>query len=86
MQAVRKIKKEEVIMIENRIVDREYRNKDFRELMKAPVQAINGLSENDAKYLKEAFAVTTIEDLANNKFFRAAEAIKLLAESERDLP
>lgn len=73
-------------MIENRIVTREYRDKDFRELMNAPVQAINGLSENDAKYLKEAFAITTIEDLANNNFFRAAEAIKLLSESERDLP
>lgn len=59
--------------------------KNFRELMKAPVQAINGLSENDAEHLKEAFAISTIEDLANNKFFKAAEAIKLLSESEKDL-
>lgn len=72
-------------MIENRIVDFEYRDKDFRELLKAPVEALNGLSVNDAKYLKEAFAITTIEDLANNKFFKAAEAIKLIAETERDL-
>lgn len=43
--------------------------------METPVQAINGLSEDDTRYLKEAFAITTIERLANNKFFKAAKAI-----------
>lgn len=72
-------------MIENRVVDKAYRDKDFRELLKAPVEALNGLSENDAKNLREAFAIRTIEDLANNKYFKAAEAIKRIAETERDL-
>ena len=44
--------------------------------------AIQGLSEGDARHLKEAFGIDTIGELARNKFFKIAQAITLLAELE----
>lgn len=72
-------------MIENRVVKKAYRDKNFCELLKAPIEALSGLNKNDATYLRKAFDIHTIEDMANNKFFKAAEAIRFIAETERDL-
>jgi len=49
------------------------------ELLYGHVLDWNGLSEHDAQLLEEGFGITTIENLANNKFFHRAQAINILA-------
>jgi hypothetical protein len=66
----------------NKIVDKMYEKKALKELVNAPVDAISGISENDAKLLKEAFNVKTIADLASLKYVKWAQAICALAEGE----
>ena len=39
----------------------------------------SGASQNDAEKLKEAFNVQTIQELAENKFVRIAQAITTLS-------
>ncbi len=67
----------------NFAVDKAYEGKSLKELVKAPAAALQGLSETDAKLLKEAFGIDTIGELAGNKFFRWAQAIVTLAEYEQ---
>lgn len=64
----------------NNLLDKAFEKKTLKELVNAPVSALQGLSEGDAQKLKEAFNIKTIKDLANNKFFRWAQAIINLAE------
>jgi len=59
-----------------------YEGKPLKELVDAPVDALQGVSENDAKLLKEAFNVKTISDLANLKYVKWAQAIETLAATE----
>jgi hypothetical protein len=66
----------------NKIVDKAYEDKTFKELVNAPVDAISGISENDAKLLSEAFNVRTVSNLADLKYVKWAQAICLLAEGE----
>lgn len=66
----------------NKIVDKKYEHLSFRELVHAPVDAISGISENDAKLLKQAFNVKTVYDLARLKYTNWAKAICALAEGE----
>ena len=66
----------------NKGLTKEYETKSFKELVKAPVSALQGVSDNDAKLLAEAFGIKTIGDLANNKFFKWARAIVLAADLE----
>jgi len=63
----------------NQFVDKNYEEMDFKELAQCPVEAIQGLSQNDAEKLKEAFNVQTIQELAENKFVRIAQAITTLS-------
>ncbi len=62
-----------------KILDKAYEGKDFKELAEAPVSALQGVSEGDAKALKEAFGIDTIGELATNKFFLWAQAINALS-------
>jgi len=55
--------------------DKEYEQKSLMELCKAPVSAISGISETDAASLKSAFGITTVEELAENKYILIAQAI-----------
>ena len=66
----------------NKIVDKKYEKTPLKELAKAPVSAIAGITEGDAKLLYEAFKIKTISDLAKLKYVRWARAICLLADSE----
>ena len=66
----------------NKILDKQYEKQPFKELVKAPVSAIAGISEGDAKLLQQAFKVKTIQDLAKLKYVRWAQAICTLAEGE----
>jgi len=66
----------------NKFVTKKYEKLSFKELVHAPVSAIAGISEGDAKLLKEAFNVKTVEDLAKLKYTNWAKAICLFAEGE----
>ena len=61
--------------------DKDYEQKEFKELAEAPVDAIQGLSEGDAQKLQEAFNVKSVRDLAENKFVRIAQAVVALSGS-----
>jgi len=65
-----------------KFVDKKYETMTLKELVLAPVDALQGLSEGDAKLLKEAFNVKTVADLANLKYVKWAKAICLLADGE----
>jgi len=66
----------------NKFVDKKYERMSLRQLANAPVEAIQGISEGDAKLLKEAFKVKTISDLSKIKYVKWAQAICILAEGE----
>jgi len=66
----------------NKFLDKAYEKKSLKEIAKAPVDALQGVSENDAKLLKEAFNVKTVSDLANLKYVQWAQAICTLAAGE----
>lgn len=61
-------------------LDKEWEGKSAQEIAAAPVSALSGISENDAKLLQEAFGIKTVRDLGTNKFFRWAQGISALAD------
>ncbi|MFC4534337.1 hypothetical protein [Sphaerisporangium dianthi] len=65
----------------SKLLDKEYESKSLAELVKAPVSALAGVTDNDAHLLQEAFHIRTVGDLGRNKFFRAATALVDLADS-----
>ena len=66
------------------IVDDKFTTKCFRELVEAPISALRGVSQSDARAMSEAFGVNTIGELAELRFVKWANAIKILAEQETD--
>jgi hypothetical protein len=58
-----------------KVLDKAYEDKSLTELLDAPVAALSGVSEGDAKLLGEAFNIKTVGDLGRNKHFRTAAAI-----------
>lgn len=56
-------------------LNKAYEQTPIRTLMKSSVDVLQGLSEDDARRLEEAFKVRTVEDLANLKFARYAQEI-----------
>jgi hypothetical protein len=67
----------------SKILDKAYEEKSLAELVDAPVSALAGVSDGDAKLLLEAFNIRTIGDLARNKYFRTALAIAQLADGAK---
>jgi ABC-type amino acid transport substrate-binding protein len=61
-------------------LDKAYEGKSMADLAGAPVSALQGVSEGDAKALKEAFGIDTIRELGTNRFFLWAQAISNLAD------
>ena len=61
-------------------LDKTYEDKSFSEIADAPVAALQGVSEDDAQKLKDAFNIKTIRDLGTNKHFLWAQAFAKLAE------
>lgn len=55
--------------------DKAYEDKGIEELVNAPVAAISGVSESDAKDLEKAFGIKTVGDLATNKYVGFAQGI-----------
>jgi len=66
----------------NKIVDKAYEKKTFKEIAAAPVSALQGVSEGDEELLKKAFKVKTVSDLAKLKYVKWAQAIVTLADGE----
>ncbi|MFY9226492.1 MAG: hypothetical protein WAQ98_27705 [Blastocatellia bacterium] len=62
------------------MLDKEYETKSPKELVDAPVSALQGISEEGGKALEKALRVKTIGDLAKCKYFQWAQDIKKLAE------
>ena len=74
--------KEGEICMNSKVVDKKYVKLPLRELVKAPVSALSGISESDAVLLQKAFRVKTISDLAKLKYANWAQAICTLADNE----
>jgi hypothetical protein len=71
---------EDVMDSFEKLLDKAYEKKTAKELVNCPVEALAGVSEGDAKLLREAFGIKTIGDLASNKYFKAARQIADIAE------
>jgi hypothetical protein len=67
----------------NKAVDKKFEGMSLKQVADAPVSALQGISENDAKLLGEAFGVRTVRDLANLKYVKWAKAIVVLADMEQ---
>ena len=65
----------------DKLLDKKFEGKGFKELANAPVSAIQGVSEGDTQKLKDAFGIVTIRDFASLKYVRWAQAITTLADS-----
>jgi hypothetical protein len=68
----------------NKVVDKKYELKTFKEIADSPVDALQGVSSGDAELLQKAFYVKTVRDLANLKYVRWAQAIVSLADSAEE--
>lgn len=68
------------------VVDKKHLGKCFKELADAPLSALRGVSEDDAKALQQAFRITTVRELANLNFIKWAVAITTLADEEQMQP
>jgi hypothetical protein len=64
----------------DQVVDKAYRDKNFREIADAPVNALQGVSAKDAHLLQQAFNVKTVRDLAQLKYVKWAVALVTLAD------
>ncbi|WFE26459.1 hypothetical protein O7623_24515 [Solwaraspora sp. WMMD791] len=62
------------------LVDKAYQDKSLAEIVDAPVAALKGVSDSDAKLLKDAFGVVTVGDLGRNPYFRTAQALVSLTD------
>ncbi len=62
-----------------KMLEKAFENKTAKELVSAPVGALAGVSKTDAELLAKAFGIKTIEDLATNKYFVAAQQISAIA-------
>lgn len=65
------------------IVDKAYEEKSLQEIAKAPIDALQGVSQNDAIKMKEAFGIDNVKEMANLKYYKWALEIKKRAEEEK---
>ncbi len=63
----------------DKFVDKAYEKMEFAELVKAPVAALQGVSDASGEALAKALGVKTIGDLATNKYVLWAQAIANLS-------
>ena len=66
----------------NKCVDKAFEKNTLKELVNAPVSALQGVSDGDGELLLKAFNVKTIGDFAKLKYVKWAQAICTLAEGE----
>ena len=63
------------------VLDKEWESKSLKALLKAPVSALSGISEQTPRRCGRPSTSRRWGDLGRNKYFRAAQALTLLAES-----
>ena len=61
-----------------KFVDKAFEQMTFAKLAKAPLSALQGVSEADGEALAKALNIRTVSDLATNKFVLWAPAIHTL--------
>ncbi len=61
------------------LFDKAWEEKEFADLADAPVEALQGVSPGDAALLRGALGITTVRDLATNKYVLWAQAITKFA-------
>ncbi len=61
-------------------LDREFEGRIPRFLIDSPAHAISGISKEDNVRLRKALGINTIQDLANNKYAKIAQAILIFSE------
>jgi hypothetical protein len=66
----------------NKAVIKEYHSKNLKEIANAPIHALSGISPDGAEKIGDILGVSTIKELANNKFIKWAIAITNLEDSE----
>ena len=66
----------------DKIIDKNHAGKNFRDLADAPLSALRGLSDKDARALEQAFNIRTVRELAELSFVKWAVAIATLAQEE----
>ena len=66
----------------NKALDKAFETQSLKEIVSAPVDALEGISAGDAELLAKAFGIKTIADLGTNKFFLTAQAIVALSSKE----
>ena len=57
-------------------LDKAFEKKSAQELVLAPADALQGVSEGDGVKLERSFKIKTIEDMAQCEYFNKALAIK----------
>lgn len=62
-------------------LDKAYENTPREKVLGLPIEAIQGISERQANLLKEAFGVTTIEQLGRHATFVRAHAMTILVDA-----
>lgn len=67
-------------MLEHCLV-KDYENTPREKVLGLPIAAIQGISERQADLLKEAFGVTTIEQLGRHATFLRAHAMTILVDA-----
>ena len=66
----------------NNAVDKAYEKMSLKEILKQPLNVLQGLSERQANLVKEAFKISTIEQFCNLRFAKWAWSIKALEKYE----
>ena len=59
----------------HKILDKGFADKPLAETLNAPISALKGVTDEDAKYLEKSLNIRTIRDMATNKFFLNAQEI-----------
>ena len=68
-------------------LNKDYENKELHDILKAPIYALQGVSESDAKKLNKAFNVKTVEDLGKLIYLDWANQIsQMVQDTEMEEP
>lgn len=61
------------------MLDKEFETKPVKDVIKASPSALQGISDAGAEALKKYLGISSIEDMATNKFFLWAQAMTTIA-------
>ena len=66
------------------LLKRKISSEEIKKLLKAPISALQGISESDKDKMKEAFGIDNIKEMAQLKYYQRAKELyqKYLQEKE----